>query len=85
MLEVVGGMEGHAMSFMHPVPGDIATARISGTYMCLPCDVQFEYEAQQTDCPSCHSVAREDITALYVEHDAEEAEFKQAYDFGEGD
>lgn len=60
-------------------------ARVNGLYMCLPCDLQFEFSAGHTRCPSCSSLSRQDITALYVEHDADEAEFMQAFDFGEGD
>ena len=81
-------VEGPGMSFMLPFAGNLglsAVARVSGTYMCLPCDVQFEHAAGHTSCPCCHTGERADLAALYVEHDSEEAEFVQAFDFGEGD
>jgi hypothetical protein len=67
------------------IPDVTAHLRASGTYLCLPCDVQFEFSSGHTACPSCSSGTREDITALYIEHDAEQAEFMAAFDFGEGD
>jgi hypothetical protein len=59
--------------------------RASGVYLCLPCDRQFDYEPGHTNCPECKTDQRDDLAALYIEHDAEEAEWIQAFDFGEGD
>ena len=61
------------------------SVRASGVYLCLPCDRQFDYAPGHTDCPICHAEQREDVAALYIEHDAEVAEFIHAFDFGEGD
>lgn len=61
------------------------TPRHDGVYLCVPCDVQFDYSARQTHCPTCDADSRDDIAALYIDHDAEEADFVQAFDFGEGD
>ena len=65
--------------------GIYSVVRNSGVYMCLPCDSQFNYAPGHTTCPSCNAATREDLTALYIEEDAEQAEFVQMFDFGEGD
>lgn len=60
-------------------------SRVDGLYLCMPCDVQFSYDENHTNCPSCSTNGREDLAALYVEHDAVEAEFVQANHFTGGD
>ena len=75
-------------NYVQMFAGNLALAlppRATGTYMCLPCDVEFEYSPWQTNCPGCATDMRDDISALYIEHDVEEDEFVQMFDFGEGD
>jgi len=59
--------------------------RASGIYLCLPCDRQFDYAPGQENCPECKTDTRADLTALYIEHDSEQAEWIEAFDLGEGD
>jgi hypothetical protein len=61
------------------------TPRTSGLYLCMPCDVQFNYSPSHTSCPSCSSQSRDDVNALYIEEDAECSELIQSLNFGEGD
>jgi hypothetical protein len=80
-------MEGNFMSMLnHAYEGEVVVAtRASGVYLCVPCDLQFDYRPGNTDCPACSTEERDELAALYIEHDAEEAEFVHALNFSAGD